>query len=584
MKDNLENYTWGLGIEHEVQIFHKPKKNSTNNIEDFILFDSESTVLRLIQGYERGTVKISESDYNFLKNIPFELSGRVCNKTIVLQRVPIKMPELITWQPFCSIKKNRTVFNMVEGIKKMTKRYFNLLKKDKLTNKLIKKYGDLTSYPSGMTRYLKYSETNNKPVYKFKKELKTNKDKVHTDYTGSYHVTMTLPYSEKTSNEKFIEMHQNFANQLQWLEPLMLIGFFSNDEYCPGSIKRRARGSYRVMVVGWGNLAGSDVRLFKKGLGRYAKTETYWRNNFKIEGIGKLKACYKPSPKALNEGGITSLSTDFRTFGDNENGERVSGYPMKKPNGIEFRIFDHFDNSYLDSLMVFMTLVAENSRNHNTKKYVYKNDIWIKELQNIMLNGYRAEISKSYINLLEKELNIKIKTKNNSNYSYNIFKEVFHSLLNKNNNGLWFNLMTDNKFSQYKNKNNIYFDYLVNISSINKSSWDLAFSLKVNRNKNLFESYMLLIDVLKNIKNQMTLKEFQFLVEILLGKSWKKDHLNILFFIKEYVRIEFDEENSLVSFNSSELENYMNDNKNNLNNSICDFFSQDFKKKSYLLF
>ena len=199
MKNNLESYTWGLGIEHEMHIFHKPKDNG-ENIEDFILFDAESAVLRLIQGKERGTVKLSDKDYNFLKDIPFELSGRVCNKVIVLERVPIKMPELITWQPFCSIKKNRSILNMVQDIKFITKKFFNILKKDKNAAKLIKKYGELTTYPIGMTRHLKYSEINDKPYYKFKKDSKTSKDKLHTDYTGSYHITMTLPSQVPTWN------------------------------------------------------------------------------------------------------------------------------------------------------------------------------------------------------------------------------------------------------------------------------------------------------------------------------------------------------------------------------------------------
>jgi hypothetical protein len=99
------------------------------------------------------------------------------------------------------------------------------------------------------------------------------------EYNGSYHVTFTLPYTDKTTNKEFINMHQNFANQLQWLEPLMLAAYVSGDEYAPGSIKNRVRGSFSVMIIGWVNFAGSDVRLFNKGIGRYAKTPTYWRKN-----------------------------------------------------------------------------------------------------------------------------------------------------------------------------------------------------------------------------------------------------------------------------------------------------------------
>ena len=187
------------------------------------------------------------------------------------------------------------------------------------------------------------------------------------------------------------------------------------------------------MIIGWGNLAGSDVRLFKDGIGRYAKTETYWRKNLDFKDVDKLKPCYKPSPLALKEKAITSLSSDFRTFGPvdvNKPDERISGAPMKIPNGIEFRIFDHFSDNYLDSLIILITLIAENSRNHHTNNYVYKNKIWISELHNIMRNGYKSKISNSYKNILRKNLGLKINTK--SVIAIDIFKEIYYELYDKN--------------------------------------------------------------------------------------------------------------------------------------------------------
>ena len=38
------------------------------------------------------------------------------------------------------------------------------------------------------------------------------------DYSGSFHITITLPYTIKTTEEKFINNHKNFANQFQWIE------------------------------------------------------------------------------------------------------------------------------------------------------------------------------------------------------------------------------------------------------------------------------------------------------------------------------------------------------------------------------
>ena len=69
---------------------------------------------------------------------------------------------------------------------------------------------------------------------------------------------------------------------------------------------------------------------------------------------------------------------------------------MTKPNGVELRIFDHFDSHYLQELCKFVVYVAENSRTHVAKKYVYKNKGWIESLQRIMLNGWNAELKENY--------------------------------------------------------------------------------------------------------------------------------------------------------------------------------------------
>ena len=39
--NDLKKYNWGLGIEHEMHLFHAPKSSFKNTITDFTLFDSE---------------------------------------------------------------------------------------------------------------------------------------------------------------------------------------------------------------------------------------------------------------------------------------------------------------------------------------------------------------------------------------------------------------------------------------------------------------------------------------------------------------------------------------------------------------
>ena len=547
-----EDYTWGLGLEHEFHIFHVPSKRK-DNITDIILFDSEAGVKRLIDSYNKKKIKLSEWEYNFIKNIPFEPTGRVCNKVQILKRVPSKMPELISWKPFCSVLKKRRKFAIDELIDQ--KRIFlKLLKKDEVTKELIKKYGDIDQYPFGMTRYLKCGKLNKKNEYEFKKDKK-GEDKVRTDYTGSFHVTITLPFTEKTTNEEFIKMHKNFANQLQWVEPLLLIGMFTGDEYAPGSIKDRVRGSYRVMNIGWGNFAGSDVRLFDEGLGRYAKTPTYWRKNFSLEGSEKLNACLKPSPSALKEGGKTSLSTDFRTFGDNKKGERVSGYPMKKPNGIEFRIFDNFNNKNLTSLMLFIYLIMQNSMNYETQGYVYENKIWIKELQNIMKYGYTADISKKYKNLLENKLNITIIEDENEN----MYNCLVKALFKKNKNGFYFRLLYEyDIYLTLIEKGNLKLDF--HYMNINEDAWIYAFLIKLNRNNQVLMRFNQLINLLMII-DKINVEKFYLIFKTIMGEAWKNDIKNILMFMKRSYMINYKNLNykkNMIKINNEYMQNIDN--------------------------
>ena len=129
MKDKLNDFTWGIGLEHEMHIFHIPKKNTKEIVKDLILFDSESCIKRLLEDNNAGKIKLTQEEYDFLRNIPFELSGRVCNKKTVLERIPIQMPELITWQPFCSLKKKRNMINKTIKLNfsNETKSYFSIL-------------------------------------------------------------------------------------------------------------------------------------------------------------------------------------------------------------------------------------------------------------------------------------------------------------------------------------------------------------------------------------------------------------------------------------------------------------------------
>jgi len=535
---NTKTELWGLGIEHEMHIFHKPDPTKKTPIQGFIIFNSEEVVQRLLKEKENGSSILNDNEYNWLKKVPFETSGRLCNGKWVIKRVPFKMPEFISFNPFFKVSdKNRNIENMVRLAIETKNLFISFLLRDKKTRQLVEKYGELVEYPTGFSRHIYLPTKIKNGKYIFETEIKENKKKTiqySSDYTGSYHVTFTLPHSDKTTEKEFIEMHQNFANQLQWLEPLMIPAYFSGDEYSPGSIQKRVRGSFRVMIIGWGNFAGSDVRLFNKGIGRYAKTHTYWRDDLNFYEVDKLKPCIEPSPSAIAENGITSLSSDFRTFGalsENRPDHRVSGLKMTKPNGIEFRIFDHFLDYNITNLIYLISLVAENSRTHKTTSYVYKNKVWIDTLHLLMENGYKTILPIEYIQLLRKHLNLKIKT--TSQMADDVFENVYMELVNKNWDGKWMSrfLSINPKFINLQKINPKKILTVIKNPKINRISWTMAFIFKCHKNKKYMKSFNYIVDIMKQEKI-INIEDMKYIIINLFGKSWKNDIVDICYFIE----------------------------------------------------
>jgi hypothetical protein len=228
---------------------------------------------------------------------------------------------------------------------------------------------------------------------------------------------------------------------------------------------------------------------------------------------------------------------------------------MNKPNGIEFRIFDHFQDRHIKHLILFISLVAENSRVNETKGYVYQNKIWINELHNIMKNGYKAQLSKKYIILLRNKLGLKIKTK--SIIATDVFKVIINELFEKNIKGKW------SKIFHVNEKNKSYYNGLKEIldkyPDINKTGWQFAFMMKLNRNKKLLDKF----NELSNVITGKTIKyeEFKLLILKYFGNNWINDIENIIHFYEEYeyVKIILNENGTInkMKFNKK-IEIYKN--------------------------
>ena len=527
----LKDHTWGLGLEHEVHLFHRPYIKKNKHIEDFILFDSKPIVEKLLKDK-----RVSRKDKDFLSKIPFEPTGRKCNGKIVLKKTPVGMPEFITENPFSSLETGkRPIEYYCEELIDKENHFKVLLERIDKLKKLQAKYGEISQYPFGMTSYLKYSLTDSIP-YKFEKS--NGKDLLNIDYLGSYHITITLPFNKKTSEEKFIKMHQNFANQIQWLEPLLVTAFFSSDQKAVGTSQKRIKGSFRVARVGWGNFAGSDVTKFNKGIGRYSDIKTFWRNGLEFEDVKKAKYCEELSPrlKKLEPGAISGYSSNFRTFGStdpNRPWHRESGIGMNVPNGIEMRIYDHFDSLYLFELGKFVIYVAENSRVHHATKYVYKNKGWIMALQKIMLEGWSAQLPIVYIKDLRSALGLKIATK--SLVAYDVLKQINIELFKKNRKGDWTYLMLEKEYEEP-----------VELPKINRESWELGLMIKMNRNEKLLEKFN---EFIEDIPETSVKSLEDIFYEHFDKKLWESDYKCVVYFLEKLglVKLSFSQNGSIRS-------------------------------------
>ena len=484
---------WGLGIEHEMQLFHKSRNGMKNTN---ILFNSqESTCFMTNEGssccdkkaprpcdnFTKEAEKykgfgLTEEEKRFIEGTQWELTGRQiknCEEgkkiTTTVKRVPLLMPELITTN-----FSNRTIDSITNEMIALENHYVDIHMKNPHTKEKVAKYGKLETHLCGSHSdiLIPILPTINSKEYQFEKNRMT-------DYLGSYHVTITLPHTRDIKTEDFVKMHQNMAQQIQWLEPLLMTAFFSPTQAAVGN-RNEPEGSFRVMTIGWGNFGGSNIRkMGTTGLDRGSNIRSLWRQGLKFKGTKKLNYCAKNAPPQYRKS--KSIHTgDFRTFGieldlekcnrlynpsDCVNG-RADGAPMKPPFGMEIRIFDHFPKEYLLDLLRIVILIGCNAQRHPAKEYVYSDKRWIGALRDIMKDGWNANITDVFINALRTNLGLVINTK--SNLAYDVFKTIVAELYVVNKDAFINKIMNEHPEIEPK------------VPEINRMCWELAFTQKFN--------------------------------------------------------------------------------------------------------
>lgn len=528
----LMKYHWGFGIEHEMHLFHHNIDNKCK-IKNFTVFDSENAVYNIIQTDMKHGYKLLDTiDREYLEYVydtGFELSGRRCDYKDVLERLNTRMPEFVTDNPFSSLITRKYPFEYYcDQITRREGQFINILSKSNIVRRQVELYGPITQYPMGTASFIKEPIRSGPTTIKYRFKNKPNGDpKTLTDYTGSYHLTITLPFSKKTGEKKFIKMHQNFANMFQWIEPLLIIGFFSCDPRAMGTKLRRVRGSFRIMRTGWGNIAGTDIRKFATtGIGRYSVIPSYWRKGLDFYDIKKLKMCDKLTKKQKRDEpqAISGLSSNIRTFGSKnplKPMDRESGTPMNIPNGIELRIFDNFSSCYLKILCRLIAYTAENSRVFDSTDYVYEDKDWIEAVHVVMKEGWKGKLPEGYIRKLRKNLGLSLKS--TSNRGIDVLNEVNERLFQNNKNGDWSFLFLERNYKDAPK-----------IPNINRASWEMAFLVRLNREDHLLNKFNHFIYSLPQ-NEWITFDKFEKLLFKKFNKSlWQENSEDIAYLLETH--------------------------------------------------
>jgi hypothetical protein len=541
---------WGLGIEHEMQLFHKAQSGMQNTN---ILFDSqESTCFMTNEESSCCKMKknnkcdnfteeakkykdfgLSEEERRFILGTQWELTGRQIKKceknkdiTTTIKRVPLLMPELITTE-----FSNRTIDSITNEMISLEDHYVDIHMKNPHTKEKVAQYGKLATHLCGSHSDILIPI---RPTI-VSKEYQFEKDRM-TDYVGSYHVTITLPHTRDIKTADFVKMHQSMAQQIQWLEPLMMTAFFSPTQAAVGD-HNEPEGSFRVMTIGWGNFGGSNVRkMGTTGLDRGSNIKSLWRKGLHFKGTQKLNYCAKEAPPQYRKS--KSIHTgDFRTFGmeldlekcnrlynpsDCVNG-RADGAPMKPPFGMEIRIFDHFPSEYLLDLLRIIILIGCNAQRHPSNDYVYRDKRWIGAVRDIMKDGWNANITETFINALRTNLGLVINT--NSTLAYDVFKTIVSELYTANKDEFINKIMNEHPEIEPK------------VPEINRMCWELAFTQKFNT--------QVLAFLKRNFRDgeEITMNEFKQMLKkdgVLEYKTWETDLNDLLYALETHNHVSLE--------------------------------------------
>ena len=483
-KNHLDScLKWSTGLEHETFLVHR----KDGHLDEYVV-NVGSVVLQMARyGRAFKLDKQTQSVALYLQNTGVEFSGRECagineiNFKAMAESVSLNHKHLTFDSAFCQIE---TLDNKI----------IDVLSTYPGEASISEKIGDIQHPRSGASSTLGlYTRTGGKTHV-----CSTCDGDCHLkDYTGSYHISVSLPYdsdgwvaynesiinrsdgynssdpysylmcsnsynrynrsdnynSSETPRDVWVKAHINLSNMIQWVEPLIIAVFGSADPESVCDEGKFVEGSYRTMNAGWGVPGTTDVRTFGDvGTGRYSSSGFDWLLSAAPKSCG-IFGC-------IEKGMGSDIRTKSSTDESDMKPEDVLA-PMEVGQGIELRFLDNFPLEHIKIIYQFIVLVAEVSRTHVSEDYVYNNSAWKYSAQKSVLDGWNSILHSRYISGLEEVLSVDLSGLNSSKQAFDVFNELYTQLHLKHSEGFWTNLFLEDVSMQ-------------KVESPNRKSWEIA--------------------------------------------------------------------------------------------------------------
>jgi len=225
----------------------------------------------------------------------------------------------------------------------------------------------------------------------------------------TYHFNLTIPTELNKEGEikdkiGFIKKHQRAIRLFQWLSPLFMIKFGSSDYL-----------SHNDSSV---NLTKASQRC---AMSRYIGVGTYDTNVMKTGKIVQMNFDEHP----MHDNPMWWVNR-YSEISDYEKIDKIGldiNFHKHKNHGIEFRIFDYFDEKHLQEVLNFLVFIMDHALLNEIQNPICDLE-WNNFVYESIIHGKETCVPSNLIVLLENILSIKIE----SNDPLLIYDQIFSSL------------------------------------------------------------------------------------------------------------------------------------------------------------